>query len=63
VIPWWQLEDGSWGEESHLFTLANARCKKDNTNIIRNTFGTILDTKLKQICKWGVVSIVDGEVE
>ena len=37
VIPRWQVKDGSWGEESHVFTLANARCKKDNTDIIRNT--------------------------
>jgi hypothetical protein len=37
--------------------------QKDNTDIIRNTFGTLLKTKLKQIRKWGVVSIVDGEVE
>jgi hypothetical protein len=39
------------------------QCKKDNTDIVRNTLGTLLNTKLKQICKWGVVSIVDGEVE
>jgi hypothetical protein len=63
VIPRWQLEDGSWGEESHVFTLANARCKKDNTNIIRNTFGTLLNTELKQIREWGVVSIMDGEMK
>jgi hypothetical protein len=47
VIPGWHLEDGSWGKESHTFTLANARCKKDNTNIIRNTFGTLLNTEMK----------------
>jgi predicted ATPase len=41
VIPRWQLEDGSWVEESNVFTLANARCKKENTDIIRNTFGTV----------------------
>jgi hypothetical protein len=58
VIPCWQLEDGSWGKESHVFALANAQCKKDNTNIIRNTFGTLLNTKLKQIRGWGVVSIL-----
>ena len=47
-----------------MFTLANARCKKDNTDIIRNTFGTLLNTDLKQIREWGLVSIlVDGEVE
>jgi hypothetical protein len=63
VIPRWQLEDGRWGEESHVFTLANARCKKDNANIIRNTFRTLLKTELKQIREWGVVSIVDGEVK
>jgi hypothetical protein len=51
VIPCWQLKDGSWGEDSHIFTLANARCKKDNANIIRNTFGTFLNPKLKQIHK------------
>jgi hypothetical protein len=41
----------------------NAWCKKDNTCIIRNTFPTLLNTKLKQIREWGAVSIVDGEVE
>jgi hypothetical protein len=34
VIPDWRVEDGSWDEESHVFTLANAWCKKDNTGII-----------------------------
>jgi hypothetical protein len=28
---------------------ANARRKKDNTDIIRNTSGTLLNTELKQI--------------
>jgi hypothetical protein len=63
VIPRWQLQDGSWGEESHVTTLANARCKIDNTDIIRKTFGILLNTELKQICEWGVVSILDGEVK
>jgi hypothetical protein len=53
VIPHWQLASGSWGEKYQVFTLVNARCKKDiTTNIIGNTFGTLLNTKLKQICKW-----------
>jgi hypothetical protein len=61
VIPCWQVEDGSWDKESHVFTLGNTRCKKDNTDIIRNTSGTLLNTKLKQIQDWGVVSIMGGE--
>jgi hypothetical protein len=28
VIPHWQLEDGSWGEESHVFTLGKPGAKK-----------------------------------
>jgi hypothetical protein len=63
VIPRWQLENESWGEESHVFTLANARCIIDNTDIIRNTFGTLLNTELKHRREWGVVSVVDGEVK
>jgi hypothetical protein len=49
VLPRWQLEDGSWCEDSHIFTLANARCKKDNPDIIRNMFGSLLNAELKQI--------------
>jgi hypothetical protein len=63
VIPRWQLEDGSWCEDSHIFTLANARCKKDNTDIIRNTFGTLLNTELKQIREWGKLSVDEGSVQ
>jgi hypothetical protein len=62
VIPRWQLDDGSWCEDSHVFTLANARCKKDNTDIIRNTFGTLLNTELKQIHEWGMLCIDEGLV-
>jgi hypothetical protein len=37
--------------------------QKDNTDIIQNTFGTLLNNELKQIRDWGVVLVLDGEVE
>jgi hypothetical protein len=63
VIPQWQLEDGSWCTDLHIFTLANARCKKDNTDMIRNTFGALLNTELKQIREWGMMYVDEGSEE
>ena len=40
---------GAWYEDSYACSLGNARCKKDNSEIIYNTFGTVLDDDLLQI--------------
>jgi hypothetical protein len=53
-------ENGEWNEDEHACTIGNARCKKDNAEIVQNTFGTLLNDDLKIITGWKHVSIVDG---
>jgi hypothetical protein len=38
------------------FSVANARRKKDNANIVKNTFGTHLDDAMKAIRTIGCIS-------
>jgi hypothetical protein len=57
----WKNEDDEWCEESHPCALGNARCKKDNAEIISNTFGKLLDEDLKKIREFGAVALVEGK--
>mmetsp|Transcript_32788 Transcript_32788/g.48821 ORF Transcript_32788/g.48821 Transcript_32788/m.48821 type:complete len:206 (+) Transcript_32788:1180-1797(+) len=41
--------DGKWCKDSHSCALGNARCKKDNAQIIEQTFGGLLDEDLSTI--------------
>jgi hypothetical protein len=49
ITPCQSTESGEWEEEKYACTLGNARCKKDNTRIIMNTFGMMLNADLKTL--------------
>jgi hypothetical protein len=53
--------DGEWREEEYAVTIGNARCRKDNADIIMNTFGTQLNDDLKTLPT--TISIVEGRAE
>ena len=36
-------------EEQHCFSVGNAQCAKDNADIVKGTFGTLLDDEMKSI--------------
>ncbi len=42
-IARWQIDNGEWNEDEYSCTIGNARCKKDNSEIIMNTFGPHLN--------------------
>ena len=48
-IARWQTENEEWKEEEYSCTIGNARCKKDNSEIIKNTFGPSLNSHLKEL--------------
>jgi hypothetical protein len=54
-------ENGQWHEDEHVCATGNARCKKDNAEIIQNTFAPLLDADLKIIVGWRCASIVNGQ--
>jgi hypothetical protein len=54
-------ETGEWTENEYAITIGNARCRKDNSDIVTNTFGTLLNDDLKTLPS--VISIVDGTAE
>ena len=47
---------GEWIEQQHVFSVANAKCRKDNSEIVRNTFGPSLNAALDAIKQSGHVS-------
>jgi hypothetical protein len=47
---------GEWIEQQHVFSVANAKCRKDDSEIVRNTFGPSLNAELKAIKQAGDVS-------
>jgi hypothetical protein len=47
---------GEWSEQQHVFSVANAKCRKDNSEIVRNTFGPSLNAELDAIKQSGHVS-------
>jgi hypothetical protein len=56
-----QLESGEWHEDEYACTVGNARCRKDNADIIANTFGTLLNDDLKSLASR--VSIFEDRTE
>jgi hypothetical protein len=40
---------GEWIEQQHVFSVANAKCRTDNSEIVRITFGPSLNAKLDAI--------------
>jgi hypothetical protein len=57
----WNSENEEWQEEENAHTISNVWCRKDNANIMMNTFGTLLNNDLKTLpC---LISIVEGQAE
>ena len=50
-------EDNEWNEKEESFSLASARCRKENKKVIVNTYGTRLNKLMKIIKEVGCVSI------
>jgi hypothetical protein len=48
---------GEWSEQQHVFSVANAECRKDNSKIVCNTFGPSLNAELDAIKQSGHVSL------
>jgi hypothetical protein len=46
-------ETGEWSEQQHVFSVANAKCRKNNSKIVRNTFGPSLNAELDAIKQSG----------
>jgi hypothetical protein len=42
-------ENKEWHEEEYACTIGNTWCRKDNADIIMNTFGTLLNDELKTL--------------
>jgi hypothetical protein len=54
-------DSGEWNEYEYACTIGNARCRKDNADIIANTFGTLLNEDLKSLANH--VSIFEDRIE
>lgn len=48
-IARWKTSDTSWQQDEYNVTIANARCRKDNPEIIENTYGKLLNGDLKKL--------------
>ena len=49
IINRWQDNNNLWVENEETFPLTNARCCKDGSDILHNTFAPLLNAKLKTI--------------
>jgi hypothetical protein len=49
-------ETDEWDQRQATFSVANARCKKDNAHIVKNTYGTHLNDAMKAIRSIGCIS-------
>jgi hypothetical protein len=58
----WNPENEEWQEEENAYKIGNAWCRKDNANIVMNTFGTLLNDDLKTLPS-SLISIVEGQAE
>jgi hypothetical protein len=55
----WQDKNGEWNKDEYSCTIGNARCKDDNTDIVINICGTLLNDNLKTVAS--STSIIDGQ--
>ena len=62
VIVRWK-EENEWKEIEESFALASARCRKDNTEVIVNTYGPRLNDQMKRIREAACVSILFSGAE
>ena len=58
IIVRWK-EDNEWNEKEESFSLASVRCRKDNMEVIVNTYRPRLNELMKRIQEAGCVSIFD----
>ena len=59
VIVHWR-KDNEWKEKEDFSLLASVRCRKDNTEVIINTYGPRLKKRMKRIQEAGCVYIFSG---
>ena len=59
VIVCWK-NNNEWNEKEKSFSLASARCRKYNTEVIVNTYGPSLNKRMNRIQEAGCVSIFSG---
>ena len=59
VIVRWK-EDNEWKEKEDFFPLASVRCRKENTEVMVNTYGPRLNEQMKRIQEAGCVYIFSG---
>ena len=59
VIVCWK-EDDEWNEKEESFSLASARFRKDNTEVIINMYRPRLNKRMKRIQEAGCVYIFSG---
>ena len=52
-----KLEDGSWTEVEQSFSVAEARCKKDNYDILNRTFAPKLDENMGELMRWKKINV------
>jgi hypothetical protein len=57
----WNPKNEEWQEEENAYTIGTACCRKDNANIMMNTFGTLLNDNLKALP--GIISMIEGKAE
>jgi hypothetical protein len=58
-ITHWHDQTGEWQENKYASMIGNARCKKDNANIMVNTFGILLNDDLKTVAS--CILIIEGQ--
>lgn len=64
IAYWKDKASGIWCGHSHIETIANAHCQKDNAIIIKQTFGEILDDDLKYITlQAGIMLLQNREIK
>jgi hypothetical protein len=56
IVHRYRNDRNEWDQKQVTFSVDNARCKKDNANIVKNTYGTHLNEAMKAIRTIGCIS-------
>jgi hypothetical protein len=56
IVHRYRNDANEWDQKQATFSVANARCKKDNAHIVKNTYGTHLNDAMKAIRTIGCIS-------
>ena len=62
IIGRYQEEHGTWGDDTYPCSLGNACCRKDNSQIITNTFGQLLNADVELIQRQHFIQVVNEKV-